>query len=525
MKPSKWATLRHISPLNMIKEKSGPRTPLSASLPSKRQITIIEMGGFHSTMIPVMKGTEQIGGAAYVADAVTRIRQKADPIIISNGDVFTGQTSALESGGNFVIHFMNQLDFDAMTLGIHDFDEGQEVLASRVAEAKFPVLAANLVSTKDGVHISETTHPLAKIQPFVVIDRGMQTIAILGMMKEDAPMFQRPENMAGLSFWPAQKTILRWFPDMLMERPNIIIIQYNKMTEAEELAVQINEMIRESGKKGVGLALPLLVFIGGHLNEKPIFGPNYLIMQGTDRGYRLGIIKIKQEFRGNRLLPEYTTISDKRYFPDPKVSQIVQEIKKRIEMQDMFLGCSKSALKRDRFEDCTLGILITEAMKQHAKADIAFLSSGTTKLDICPGDVYSSDIDQAIPFKDSIILMEISGTKLMEILEQSAKLEADSGGSGGKILQVAGLRFKYSVKLEKGNRVEQVSINGIPIEMEKGYLAAVSKYLADGGDGYNQFKEVKLLQDMGDLRTVIKDYIKAAGTLDVQRDMRIECDQ
>ncbi len=498
-------------------------TVRSATMPSQRQITVIEMGGFHSTMLPVTKGDEKIGGAAYVADAVTRIRQKADPILISNGDVFTGQTTALESGGNMVIQFMNQLCFDAMTLGIHDFDEGQEVLAARIAQTKFPVLAANLVCEKTNTHVSKVVHPLSAVRPYTIIDRGLQTVIVLGLMKEETPMFQLPKNLVGLKFWSAKQAIFRWLPDLQSERPDIIVIQYNKMEEAEELALQINEVIRNSRKKeGEKCMLPLLIFIGGHLDEKPITGHNYLIMQGTDRGYRLGVIKIKQEFRVNKLSPEYTTITDKRYLPDPRVAQLVQEVKRRIKMQDVLLGHSKLPLQRAKFFDGPLGILITEAMKKHAKAEVAFLSSGTTKLDICAGDVYSSDIDQAIPFKDSIILMELTGATVMNVLEQSARLEADSGGSGGKILQVAGIRFKYSVKLEKGKRVIEARINEDPIAKERKYMAAVSKYLVDGGDGYTQFGEGKVVTSLGILKDVVKEYVKACGTLDIKRDMRIE---
>ncbi len=519
MKHPQRITLSRLYPVKPFCDKS----PLSATMPSKRQITIIELGGFHSTMLPVTKGGEKIGGAAYVADAVTRIRQKVEPILISNGDVFTGQTTAIESGGNMVIQFMNHLRFDAMTLGIHDFDEGQAVLASRILEAKFPILAANLACTKDGLHISETDHPLNMVKPYTILDRGMQTIAVLGMMKEEAPMFQLPENLLGLSFWPAKEAIFHWMPAILEEKPNIIIIQYNKTSEAEELAVQINELINKWRKTHVCLVLPLLVFVGGHLDEKPIYGPNYLIMQGTDRGYRLGIIKIRQEYKWDRLLPEYTTISDKWYLPDPKISQLVQEIKRRIDLQDMLLGRTKTPLNREKLTDSPLGILITEAMKRHAKAEIAFISSGTTKLDIKPGDIYASDVDQAIPFKDSIILMDLLGKQVLQILEQSAKLEADAGGSGGKILQVAGIRFEYDLSREKGKRVTKAEINGLKIDSERVYHAAVSKYLADGGDGYWQFKGGKIVQDTGELKTVVKAFVKELGTVDIQRDMRITC--
>ena len=519
MKRARQTTL---AKLNFVKNPYE-KSPLSATMPSKRQITIIELGGFHSTMLPVEKGEEKIGGAAYVADAVVRIRQKSEPLLVSNGDVFTGQTTALESGGNMVIQFMNQLRFDAMTLGIHDFDEGQVVLANRISEAKFPILAANLICMKTKAHISETDHPLKVVQPYTVLERGLQTIVVFGLMKEEAPMFQLSENLLGLSFWSSKEAITHWLPSILEEFPNIIIIQYNKTSEAEELAVYINEMIREKRKARECLALPLLVFIGGHLDEKPVTGPNYLIMQGTDRGYRLGVIKIRQEYWGNRLTPEYTKISDKRYLPDPKIAQLVQEIKRRIDLQDAYLGTSKGPLNREKLYDSPLGILITEAMKQHAKAEMAFISSGTTKLDIRPGDVYSSDIDQAIPFKDSIILMELQGSTVKEILEQSAKLEADAGGSGGKVLQVAGIRFRYTLKKEKGKRVTDVKINGEEVDEKKVYMAAVSKYLADGGDGYQQFKDGKIVLETGELRSVIKSFIKAEKMLDIRRDMRIEC--
>ena len=77
----------------------------------------------------------------------------------------------------------------------------------------------------------------------------MQTVVVVGIMKEEAPMFQLPENLIGLNFWPAKNAIMHWIPSILEERPNLIIIQYNKTSEAEELAVQINEYTREGSKE------------------------------------------------------------------------------------------------------------------------------------------------------------------------------------------------------------------------------------------------------------------------------------
>jgi len=39
---------------------------------------------------------------------------------------------------------MNEMRFDAMVVGNHEFDFGQDVLRKRISEAKFPVLGANV---------------------------------------------------------------------------------------------------------------------------------------------------------------------------------------------------------------------------------------------------------------------------------------------------------------------------------------------------------------------------------------------
>ncbi len=495
-----------------------PSSPLSATVPRAGQLTVLEMGGFHSTMLPVWKAGEVLGGAAYIADAVTCIRQETDPVLISNGDVFTGQTSALENGDAFVLQFLNELRFDAMTLGIHDFDEGQKVLAGRISHAKFPILAANLGWAETGRHVSTSKSLLAGVKPYAIVERGMRTIAIIGLMKEETPMFQSPENLRGLFFWPAKKSIQYWLPEILAARPHVIIVQYNTMSEAESLAMRLNEQIRSS----TGKAPPLLIFIGGHLDQKPICASNYLIMQGTDRGYKLGIIKIRKALRGTRFDPEYAIISAKHYVPDGKILRLVEQVHEKIKEQDEFLGISKGPLQRHRFHDCTLGNLVADAMRLRGQTDTAFLSSGTIKLDIPPGEIYASSVDHSIPFKDTIMRVELSGTQIAGVLEQSARLEADSGGSGGKVLQLAGVRFKYNKTLEKGKRVLEATICGKPIEAAGTYTAAVSKYLVEGGDGYQQFKEGKLVAACGDLKEAIRVFIKKAGSLDLARDMRIE---
>ena len=501
-------------------QSKGSLVCTSPRPPSKSQITVIEVGGFHSTMLPVVKAGEFIGGAAYVADAVTHIRQQVDPVLISNGDVFTGQTSKLEGGGDYVMQFMNELSFDAMTLGIHDFDEGQEVLAACINKANFAILAANLLCAKTGLPVSQCGHILRQVRPYALFNRGMQTVAVVGFMKENTPTFQSPRNIHGLRFERPQDAPRRWLPKLVAASPNVIVVQYNEMEEARGLARIINETMA-SGKPA-GSPLPLLLFIGGHRDEKPIHEGNLVLMQGTDRGYRLGVINIKKLWKSTRVEAVYRTISRKTCLPDPVIAPLVGAIGRMISERDVVLGYTKETLQRHRFHDCSLGILVTEAMVKQAGAEIAFLSSGTLKLDMPAGKILASHLDDSVPFKDSIVRMALIGRKVQDILEQSAKLESDSGGSGGKILQVAGIRFRYSLKRPKGSRILSASILQAPIDPTRVYIAAVSKYLAEGCDGYPQFQEGRILRDCGDLKAAVRSYIKSLGTVCITRDFRVD---
>jgi len=497
-------------------------TPSSARIPVARKLKIVEMGGFHATLLPVMKNGELIGGAAYIADAVTKIRQKSDPILISNGDIFTGQASSLKNGGDYVINFMNNLKFDCMTLGIHDFDEGQQILSDRIKKLKFPVIAANL-NTVENMHVSQSENTVLNcVQPYAILERGMQTLAIMGFLKEDTPIFQSAENIKNLKFMNPKDAIFHWMDEILDWNPNVIIVQYNNLSEAEEFAQIINDFIRNSKKIIDKLHYPSLIFIGGHLETKPIQKENYLIMQGTDRGYKLGIIKISDSLHKPRFHTEYAIINAKQYEPESKISALVDSFAQKIKERDELLGETKAPLQRHRYHDCTLGILATESMRKITDSEISFLSSGTLKIDIPAGPIYSFSLDNSIPFKDTIYKILITGKQILDILEQSAKLEADSGGSGGKILQAAGLKFTYSMSAEKGKRISNALINGQQIEQEKIYTAAIGKYLFEGGDGYSQFRQTIKIDEKSDLKEAIKMYIREKKILDIARDYRIQ---
>jgi 5'-nucleotidase len=102
-----------------------------------------------------------------------------------------GDNWANMSPGESFIEMMNAMKFDALALGNHEFDFGQEELKKRISAAALPVLGANVEG-------------LDAVKPFVILERGGNRVGIIGIVTEEAPVATHPRKVTGLS--PSQGT-------------------------------------------------------------------------------------------------------------------------------------------------------------------------------------------------------------------------------------------------------------------------------------------------------------------------------
>ncbi|MBF9059749.1 2',3'-cyclic-nucleotide 2'-phosphodiesterase, partial [Rhodobacterales bacterium HKCCSP123] len=112
-------------------------------------------------------------GLAALAGLVERARAECpNTLLVDNGDTLQGAplgdaaVSDLMPEGAIhpMIAAMNELGYDAATLGNHDFDFGLEALHRALAAARFPVVLANAVTPAEG---------RAFLPPHVLLDRSL----------------------------------------------------------------------------------------------------------------------------------------------------------------------------------------------------------------------------------------------------------------------------------------------------------------------------------------------------------------
>lgn len=115
--------------------------------PNLTKLTILHTNDVHSRIDPFpMDGgrNEGMGGVAKRANMVNSIRKREKNVLLfDSGDIFQGTPYFNLFGGELEIKLMSELQYDAGTMGNHDFDAGIDGFAKQMVHADFPFVVSN----------------------------------------------------------------------------------------------------------------------------------------------------------------------------------------------------------------------------------------------------------------------------------------------------------------------------------------------------------------------------------------------
>ena len=117
--------------------------------------------------------TDSQPGVDELSTYLKQARQTDHTILLATGDMWQGASESNLTGGLIITDWMNQLDFDAMTVGGHEYDWGEEQLLRNLELAEFPFLAINIYSR-------ETDERVEYCQSSVMLDIDGAKIGIIG---------------------------------------------------------------------------------------------------------------------------------------------------------------------------------------------------------------------------------------------------------------------------------------------------------------------------------------------------------
>ena len=181
----------------------------------------------------------------------------------------------------------------------------------------------------------------------------------------------------------------------------------------------------------------------------------------------------------------------------------------------------------NRDGETNLGDLITDALVWGAKqngetVDAAITNGGGIRATIKAGDITKKDINTVLPFGNTLSIVKVTGTELLEALEASTYCTPDALGG---FPQVSGIQFTIDTgkSYDAGalypdstyhapksiNRVTIQSVGGKAFDEKAVYTIATNDFMAAGGDTYYAFKAASANYNIGvPMDEVLMDYIK-----------------
>lgn len=480
----------------------------------------------------------EVGGHAsmrrYVNEVRERAKEEGSPLLLlDSGDIFQGTPVGGHDKGETVVKFMNEMGYDAMTLGNHDFDEGEKYAKLVAENANFPVLAANIVD-------EETGEVVDYVEPYLIKEFDGIKVGIIGVTTVDTKTLTPEEATEGLTFLPTDDT-MRKYVDILRNEKDVDIIiglvHIGVTWDTEKYRAAVEKSVQDQGdfSKDFGLnavevaaLVPGIdVMVGGHVHyglrtpyEDPV--THTVIFQTYGLGSGIGQAELLIDKKsGNMIGYEYdtegeeVTIQREEYWPIREVEERIELARSKAEEgMNEIIGETTVPLLRGDYENL-MGNVVTDGMRYVTGADVALINRGGLRANIYTGEITVRDVKQVLPFYDMVVTFDVDGETLMKILEASVSgRRRDTNLSGVKIV--------FDFGKPSGNRILEATINGKSIDPDKKYTFATSSYLAEGSIGYDILADLEGRYTEYSLSDVMLKYVQEQSPLSPQIEGRIK---
>jgi len=443
-------------------------------------------------------------GFPKLATLVKDYRSKGDVLLLDSGDTFHGQTIVNLNEGEAIVNIMNEMGYDAMTLGNHDFNFGQERIKELDEMSDFPLLAANL-------------DPLL-VEPYVIKEIEGMKIGIFGLATPETTYKTHPKNVEGLTFRDPAVVAQEMVDELSGQVDMIIALAHLGISEESEFTS------RKVAENVSGIDL----IVDGHSHhalEEGMMVNNTLIVQAGEYDKNLGVVEVKmvdgavEDLKASLVTKEEAEDVEK----DSDILAQIEEIKtENEEITSAVVGKTSVELNGEReyvrTGETNLGNLLTDAMLAKVDADVAITNGGGIRASIGEGEITKGEIITVLPFGNTTIVKKLTGAQLLDVVEHGV---SQYPAHEGLFPQVGGIRIIFDGDLPAGERVIDLKVQGEPIEYDGVYHVATNDFMAAGGDGYETFANTETVVEAGGLEEVLMEYISNKGTVAPVREGRI----
>ena len=410
--------------------------------------------------------------------------------LFSAGDIFTGNpiVDQYKDQGYPMIKLMNKMPYDISCIGNHEFDYGQSKLNERIKQADFPFICANIETKKNAVLKQPSDY-----YKFTATDGT--SIGVLGLLQVGKNGYpdSSPLKMKNITFHDPFKTVEK----------------YKTYKDSSDIFICLSHLGYEDDIK-MSKKFPYFdIIIGAHSHttlKEGVHNNNIFILQAGSYLKYCGVLTIKVV--NHKIVSEKDSLIN-LYMQkkNPEISEIIKDYNNNPALNKV-IGQAKYPLTgKDE-----LGSMMTDAMRDTLKCDIAFQNNGGIRIyEIPEGDIIVKQIYELSPFGNTFVTYKMCPFKIKKIIRYAY------GIHNKPTLQVSGINIEMIIKNNKLKKIILKDKNGkkLPFKL---YTVAINDYMANA----YRLKFLKKGNNTGMLDAkVTLDYIKKNSPLNYKGVKRI----
>ena len=441
--------------------------------------------------------------------------------VVSGGDFIQGNSLGVISQGEYIVNLMNLVGYDAIALGNHEFDYRLERLNQLVEMMDTKPICSNF---------KEIDKEDSYFEPYSIVSYGDVDVAYIGITTPDtisssSPTQFRDEN--GELLYTFSSTTLY---DVVQENINLAkragaeyVIALSHIGYADDAIYGDLEDVETLIKNTYGFDVVLDAHSHSVIEEKIIVDKegNEVVLSSTGTKFEnIGKLVISN---GKFVTKLIKTADYKK--TDSTVDAYIEQINSEYsELGNRKVGYSEVDLithddkgnRLVRNAETNLGDLCADAIRSSMDADIGYVNGGGIRTNIPSGDVTFNNLLSVFPFNNTVVLANISGQTIKDMLEMTMMKWP---GEDGCFPHLSGITLSVNTNIPSSVEVNELEeFQGVSGEyrvcdikiynretkayesliLDKQYtIAAANYFLLDYGSGMTMLKDVEILRNDG----------------------------
>lgn len=396
-----------------------------------------------------------------------------------------------------VITAMNIMGYDAMTLGNHEFNWGVPTLRKIIAQANFPVLAAN-IKDADGNFVTGAG--------WTIVERDGVKIAVIGVDTPDVPIWDGGKEGIEECTYEAANTAVKEAIKAIGKQADIIVVSAHMGLYAEfdeEHGSDSAQKILDDNPEVDVLQVAHLhtvvkqkqgnVVIGGVRSsgrdiarfDLTLDANKKIIASSVDVVDMTGVTP-SEELRSNPVIAEAHQAT--RNFITGGTGEKGEKGASLGSTTAKFQPKNEIAgLPEGKLRDTAVMDLINKVQLANSGADVSAAALFKDTSDLPKGDINYGNIFNIYKFDNTLYRVPVTGAELKAYMEWSAEcynqwvpgdinISFDPEYPGYLYDMFAGVDYEIDLSQPKGQRIKNVMFHGEPLRDDQTLTLAVNNY-------------------------------------------------